>query len=150
MSQNYDDPNKRPKTKLEEDDEWGKEFYHHWNSPDGYEASNLGLNHTQWLELKIKSQKDEITHLQQTLAHKNKILDAMLYVWCSGGCEGGVNRFTDSIEVTEELVKLAVDNTNRLQSWFSNYKNNSNSYKKLSEEETTHNTEKFLANLKTL
>ncbi len=65
--------------------------------------------------------KAQITYLQQTLERKNKELDALTYVWCSGGCEGGAARYTDD-EITEEIVALAERNTKRLRAWFENHK----------------------------
>lgn len=52
---------------------------------------------------------------------RNLELDALHYVWCDGGCKGGVHRWSDG-EVTEELVQLAERNTARLRSWFENSK----------------------------
>lgn len=55
---------------------------------------------------------------------RNKELSALHYVFCDGGCPGGVHRY-DNKELDEETVNLAVRNTVRLISWFQN-----NHYKK--------------------
>ena len=56
-----------------------------------------------------------------------KRLDALLWVWCSGGCASGVLRWLvpedqqwwrQRGEVTEEIVALAESNTKRLRGWF--------------------------------
>lgn len=62
--------------------------------------------------------KDEITHLNQCLRHKNLALDALGYVWCSGGCASGVFRFSDDIDLTELQVNIVEQNTIRLRQWF--------------------------------
>jgi hypothetical protein len=67
--------------------------------------------------------------------HRDMQLDALLLVWCSGGCGGGVLRWAPSVttglarwwhrrpEVTEEIVAFAELNTKRLRTWFENNKN---------------------------
>lgn len=68
---------------------------------------------------KVKQLKEELTKLQSVLHQKNLALDAMHWVWCSGGCEGGTHRFTTN-DLTEEIVAKAELNTKRLRSWFVN------------------------------
>ena len=68
-------------------------------------------------EAELKRQiaiKDAILH------SKNLELDALHYVWCSGGCEDGVHRWMDE-KLTEEIVKLAELNTKRLRQWYENH-----------------------------
>jgi len=60
---------------------------------------------------------DTINNLQRLLREKNEKLDALHYVWCSGGCEGGVHRFSDE-ELTPEIVAEAIRNTDRMVKWF--------------------------------
>lgn len=61
--------------------------------------------------------KAELKHLQECLRRKNRELDALHYVWCSGGCKGGTHRYTDQ-PVTAELVAEAIRNTDRLVQWY--------------------------------
>ena len=68
-------------------------------------------------ENKLRAQKQVITNIQESLELKNKALDAMHWVWCSGGCNSGVLRYT-SAKLTEELVRLAEYNTKRLRRWY--------------------------------
>jgi len=68
---------------------------------------------------KYKKLKREVTILQQALHKKNLELDAMHYVWCDGGCDSGVHRWTEDT-VTEEIVRLAEINTIRLRRWYNN------------------------------
>lgn len=65
----------------------------------------------------------QITVKDQSLHEKNLSLDALHYVWCDGGCEGGVHRFTaqgPQGEITAELVAEAERNTLRLARWWRN------------------------------
>jgi len=55
--------------------------------------------------------KRQIREMQLVLEEKNRALDAMWWVWCSGGCSGGVSRWKD-VELTEEIVAIAEQNTN--------------------------------------
>jgi len=71
---------------------------------------------------KIKALKKEVTELQQKLHEKNRNLDAMGWVWCSGGCEGGSGRFLPSNKLTLEMVEVAERNTKRMRSWIENEK----------------------------
>lgn len=48
-------------------------------------------------------------------------MDALHYVWCNGGCPGGVHRWQED-SVTEEIVNLAVRNTDRLVQWWKSRK----------------------------
>jgi len=67
------------------------------------------------------SKLSEINRLHKDLERKNKKLDALLWVWCDGGCDGGVNRYTPK-ELTLEMVETAERNTKRLRSWYENHK----------------------------
>jgi len=73
------------------------------------------------LEFKLRDQKRQIMNMQLVLENKNKALDAMGYVWCSGGCEGGIYRYTEK-KLTEDIVKEAEKNTKRLRSWYETHK----------------------------
>lgn len=75
------------------------------------------------LRVRVKRQAAEITHLAQVLERKNRELDALHYVWCDGGCRGGVHRWqSDRVLVTEELVERAERNTRRLRRWYDSVK----------------------------
>lgn len=77
------------------------------------------LKTIQQLEQKIKNQKHQITIFQKCLEEKNKELDALHYVWCNGGCKGGVHRYHKE-PLTKELVERAKRNTNRLIDYYNN------------------------------
>ena len=63
----------------------------------------------------IKALRREITHLNEVLHRKNIMLSALQFVWCKGGCLGGVHG-----EVNEEVVLAAEKNTHRLRTWWKN------------------------------
>lgn len=81
------------------------------------------------LERRLHNQKKEIREMQLSLESKNKELDALHYVWCNGGCEDGVHRWTEN-NLTEELLQIAERNVRRLRTWFMNhqYRNKPNVY----------------------
>lgn len=46
----------------------------------------------------------------------------MLYfVWCSGGCKGGVHRWSEQ-SLIEDMVRHVEDYANRLMAWLENRK----------------------------
>lgn len=58
---------------------------------------------------------------------KNAHLDALLWVWCSGGCESGAARWVDlsqyggrDVALNATVVGHAISNTKRLVSWWRN------------------------------
>lgn len=69
------------------------------------------------LHERIRRQAFEITNMRAVLERKNRELDALHYVWCDGGCPGGVHRWTDG-KITKELVEAAERNTRRLRRWY--------------------------------
>ena len=71
---------------------------------------------------KYKKYKREIEIMKRSLEEKNKALDAMYWVWCSGGCGGGVARNNHNKYPEEEIIKLAERNTARLRSWHESFK----------------------------
>lgn len=71
------------------------------------------------LEYKIRNQRRHIAELNDTLREKNLALDALHYVWCRGGCPGGVHRYS-AAPLTEQHVLLAERNTLRLRRWWNN------------------------------
>ena len=62
----------------------------------------------------------ELRWLHENNRERNLELDALHYVWCDGGCRGGVHRWPceGRAEITEELVSLAERNTSRLRRWW--------------------------------
>lgn len=69
------------------------------------------------LKARVRNQARELSMLSETLSQKNKELDALHFVWCSGGCPGGVHRYSDT-RLTEEMIRIAERNTKRLRSWY--------------------------------
>ena len=73
------------------------------------------------LREQVAELKRQLTFAQANNHRRNLQLDALHFVWCNGGCAGGVHRYTDG-EVTEELVAEAERNTARLRDWLANSK----------------------------
>lgn len=71
------------------------------------------------LRYKITGLRHEITSNQKALGRKSAELDALGIVWCSGGCDTGMGRYTKT-EVTEEMVKFLERNAERARTHFSN------------------------------
>lgn len=78
------------------------------------------------LHEQIAQLRAEVAELRKQLKaaqannHKRNIeLDALHYVWCSGGCDEGVHRWTEG-EITQEVIDAATRNTERLVQWFEN------------------------------
>jgi iron only hydrogenase large subunit-like protein len=88
------------------------------------EKINNQAAHIKIIENLIQNHKRQITNMRKCLEEKNKMLDALHYVWCDGGCIGGIHRYNamKDVELTEEIVKKAESNTYRLRTWFINYK----------------------------
>ena len=74
------------------------------------------------LETKIRSLKHEIDMMRQCAETRNRELDAMHYVWCSGGCIHGVHRYDGRgpAAIDELIVVAAERNTKRLRAWWEN------------------------------
>ena len=69
------------------------------------------------LRVRVKQQALEINNMREIATLRNKQMDALHMVWCSGGCAGGVG---DRENLTREKVLEAVTYTNRLVSWWNN------------------------------
>lgn len=67
----------------------------------------------------IKNLRRELTHQRENNHQRNIQLDALHFVWCSGGCGGGTHRWTDE-KLTADIVAEAMSNTTRLYSRFVN------------------------------
>lgn len=65
--------------------------------------------------------KRELRIAQESLERKNRELDALHYVWCDGGCDGGVHRYGDHAPLTEELVQRAERQVRRMRDWLTNH-----------------------------
>lgn len=76
-------------------------------------------NHCKDRQAKIERQAKQLQVITESLKKKNRELDSLHFVWCSGGCQGGVHRWSEA-QVTEELVELAEENTRRLRAWWNN------------------------------
>lgn len=68
---------------------------------------------------KIEKLKKKIHELELQLHRKNVQLDALHWVWCSGGCTEGMHRWVPA-QLTEEMVIEAEANTRRIREWFNN------------------------------
>jgi hypothetical protein len=62
----------------------------------------------------------EVTIAQEAARRRNLEIDALHYVWCDGGCASGTHRFEHRQPLSEEIVELAVRNTDRLVKWWRN------------------------------
>jgi hypothetical protein len=69
------------------------------------------------LKATIKELRRQITIANEAAHQRNLDLDALHYVWCNGGCEGGVHRWTGRAPLTEDLVVAAERNTERMRTW---------------------------------
>jgi hypothetical protein len=80
-------------------------------------------NHIRRMEILIQQHKAELTKCYGIFVQKNKELDALHYVWCDGGCDGGVHRYENmnKVPLTKEVVRLAEANIFRLTTWFINH-----------------------------
>lgn len=52
----------------------------------------------------IRRLRREITHMREAAEARNRQLDALGIVWCSGGCPGGMLRYHPDREVTAQDV----------------------------------------------
>lgn len=71
------------------------------------------------LEEQNRRLKRELTIAYANNRQRNLELDALHYVWCDGGCEGGIHRFGEHPPLTKEIVEAAIYTTNRLARTFS-------------------------------
>jgi hypothetical protein len=65
----------------------------------------------------LRVQAAELTQLRDVLHEKNLALDALHYVWCSGGCATGIHRWEHG-PLTAAIVAEAERNTHRLRAWW--------------------------------
>jgi len=67
------------------------------------------------LEEKIRHQKWELSKLNKVVERKNKELNALHFIWCSGPC-----KCQSDPELTEDIVAEMVRNTKRAVTKFNN------------------------------
>lgn len=86
--------------------------------------------HLTWRLKKVRNQERELRKLKDSLGRKNLELDALHYVWCDGGCSGGVHRYKEMEDkpLTKEIVDYARYNTERLRIYYSNKRLRDNKY----------------------
>lgn len=90
--------------------------------PDDARIARLRAENVRLAE-QVQNLRHEVTNAKGNNETRNRELDALHYVWCSGGCEGGTHRYGGKPDdVTEEVVQLAEENTRRLRAWFENRK----------------------------
>jgi hypothetical protein len=88
------------------------------------------------LERKVLMQRYALQAAQEALQHRNRQLDAWHWVWCSGGCKGGVHRWPDEdgifrqVALTEEVVQEAERGAQRLRAWWNTYRYRLAAYKR--------------------
>lgn len=68
----------------------------------------------------VERLKRELSMAQENNHARNVELDALHYVWCDGGCEGGIHRFGEHPPLTAEIVAAAIRNAERLRRWYVN------------------------------
>lgn len=93
----------------------------------------LPLEELERLKDKNRHQARQITLLQESLRQRNLDLDAMSFVWCDGGCPGGVHRFSPDAVLTEEMILRAERSVRRLRSWYNTVKWRLTKYPTMSE-----------------
>ena len=69
------------------------------------------------LRERVRRQAANIREMQLALERKNTELDALHYVWCDGGCPGGIHRWTEG-KLTAEMVQHAERQARRLRRWY--------------------------------
>ncbi len=64
-----------------------------------------------------KELRRQLTNQRTANEVRNRELDALHYVWCSGGCDGGVHRYCGGEPLTEELVTEIEKQATRARQW---------------------------------
>ena len=91
----------------------------HFSAKMGDEVANMALILVNKLRDDLKAVRREINTCQIKLAEKNRELDALGYVWCSGGCEGGACKHNPG-KINSSIITKIVNNTERLVTWWAN------------------------------
>lgn len=68
----------------------------------------------------IRRLREELTRAYTNNHARNVELDALHYVWCDGGCEDGIHRFSEHPPLSREIVEAAIRNTERLVQKYNN------------------------------
>jgi hypothetical protein len=70
----------------------------------------------------IRNLRACITGMQEQARLRNVQLDAMGWVWCTGGCKGGMYRYSENegITLTAEMVEEAERNVKRMRTSYAN------------------------------
>ena len=66
----------------------------------------------------IRDLRREIDNMRVVVERRNRQLDALGVVWCDGGCDGGMHRYSPDREVTAQQVADLVVNAGRAVDWF--------------------------------
>lgn len=66
----------------------------------------------------IRDLRREIDNMRVAAERRNRQLDALGVVWCDGGCDGGMHRYSPDREVTAQQVADLVVNAGRAVDWF--------------------------------
>jgi hypothetical protein len=61
--------------------------------------------------------RSELSIAYSNNAERNRLLDALGMVWCSGGCKHGMARY-DGRAITAEAVAALITNAARARAWF--------------------------------
>lgn len=80
-------------------------------------------NSAQFSVTKEQELRRQLTIAQEALHQKNLALDAAYYVWCDGGCPGGILRWQEEHHappLSEEIVEEAERQVRRLRTRFEN------------------------------
>lgn len=68
---------------------------------------------------KIERLKLQILKYEAVMHAQNVKLDALHWVWCSGGCQGGTQRWVPG-ELTEEKLQIAESAVKRMRESYTN------------------------------
>jgi len=71
------------------------------------------------VQRKCKEQARQLTIMREVAEKRNRELDALHFVWCSGGCGKGAHRYSPDT-VTRDVVMEAIRNTRRLVTHYVN------------------------------
>ena len=67
------------------------------------------------LQRTIASQRYQLKLENEQARRRNLELDALHYVWCTGGCASGQHRWCEASEVSDEMIATAERQLERLK-----------------------------------